>query len=51
MAHASMHGYDLSPEQALREIQADRRRRSYVAMVLFALSTAAIITTFYFSYR
>jgi hypothetical protein len=51
MAHASMHGYDLTPEQALREIQAERRRRGYIAMIMFALSTAAIITSFYFAYR
>lgn len=51
MAHASMHGYDLSPEQALREIKAERRRRSYIALMMFALSGAAVITSFYFSYR
>lgn len=51
MAHASAHGYDLSPEQALREIQAERRRRGFIAVMMFALSTAAIVTSFYFSYR
>jgi hypothetical protein len=51
MAHASTHGYDLSPEQALREIQAERRRRGFIALMLFALSTAAVVVSFYFSYR
>jgi hypothetical protein len=51
MAHASMHGYDLSPEQALREIKAERRRRSYIALIVFALSGVAIIASFYLSYR
>lgn len=51
MAHVFPHGHDLSPEQALREIQAERRRRGYIAVLMFALSTAVIVTSFYFSYR
>lgn len=51
MAHVSIHGSDLSPEQALREIQAERRQRGFIAVLMFALSTAAIVTSFYFSYR
>jgi len=46
-----MHGYDLTPEQALREIRAERRRRGFIALLMFGLSTAAIVTSFYFSYR
>jgi hypothetical protein len=51
MAHASTRDYDSSPEQALREINAERTRRSWIALILFVLSAVAIATSFYFSYR
>jgi len=51
MAHAATHSYDLSPEEALREIKAERARRSWIALFLFLLSTGAVIASFYFSYR
>jgi hypothetical protein len=51
MAHALTHLHDLSPEEALREIKAERSRRSWIALFLFVLSAGAIVTSFYFSYR
>ena len=50
MAHAS-HAYDYSPEEALREIQSERSRRSWIALILFVLAAAATGTGFYLSYR
>jgi hypothetical protein len=51
MAHATTNTYDFTPEEALREIKAERTRRSWIALILFVLSGAAIATSFYFSYR
>ena len=52
MIHATAHAYDqLTPEEALREINAERSRRSWIALILFVLSGAAIITVSYFSTR
>jgi hypothetical protein len=51
MAHAITHAYDLTPEEAIREIKADRTRRSWIALVLFLLSAGALLTSFYLSYR
>ena len=51
MAHATTHSHDFTPEEALREIKADRSRRGWTALILFVLSGAAVITGFYFSYR
>jgi len=51
MAHATTHSHDLTPEEALHEINADRSRRAWIALILFGLSGAAIIASFYFSYR
>lgn len=50
MAHAT-HADDYTPEEALREIQAERTRRSWVALFLFLLCGAAALTAFYMSYR
>jgi hypothetical protein len=52
MAQATTHayGYD-SPEEALRQIQAERTRRSWIALILFVLATLAVAGSFYFSYR
>jgi hypothetical protein len=51
MAHAITHSYDLTPEEAIREIKADRQRRSWIALGLFLLSAGALFTSFYLSYR
>lgn len=51
MAHATTHASDFSPEEGLREINAERTRRSWIALILFVVSGAAIATGFYFSYR
>jgi len=51
MAHATTHSFDLSPEDALREIKSERSRRSWIALFLFVLCGAAIFTGFYLSYR
>jgi len=51
MAHATAHASDFSPEEGLREINAERTRRSWIALILFLVSGAAIATGFYFSYR
>jgi len=51
MAHATTHSHDFTPEEALREIKADRSRRGWMALILFVLSGAALLTSFYFSYR
>lgn len=50
MAHAS-HTYDYSPEEALREIQSERSRRSWIALILFVLAAIATGSFFYLSYR
>jgi hypothetical protein len=50
MAHAT-HADDYSPEEALREIQSERSRRSWLALFLFVLCGAAAIAAFYLSYR
>ena len=51
MAHAITHAYDLTPEEALHEIKAERSRRAWIALFLFLLSAGAIVTSFYLSYR
>ena len=51
MAHAITHSHDFTPEEALREIKADRTRRAWIALILFMLSGAAVIASFYISYR
>lgn len=51
MAHATTHASDFSPEEGLREINAERTRRSWIAVILFGISSAAIAAGFYFSYR
>ena len=51
MAHAATHSHDLSPEEALHEIKAERARRSWIALFLFLLSAGAVIASFYLSYR
>ena len=51
MAHAISHAYHLTPEEALREIKAERSRRAWIALFLFLLSAGAIVTSFYLSYR
>ncbi|RYZ04003.1 MAG: hypothetical protein EOO73_25445 [Myxococcales bacterium] len=50
MAHAT-HVSDFSPEEGLREINADRTRRSWIAAVLFVVSAAGVAAGAYFSYR
>lgn len=50
MAHAT-HVSDFSPEESLREINAERKRRSWIAAALFAASAGAVVTGAYFSYR
>ena len=49
MAHVS-HAYDYSPEEALREIKAERSRRAWIALILFVLSAVGIAASFYYSY-
>jgi len=52
MGHAITHAYDdYSPEEALHQIQAERSRRSWLALLLFLLCGGAAITAFYLSYR
>ncbi len=51
MAHSTTHSHDLTPDEALREINADRSRRAWIALILFILSGMAVIASFYFSYR
>jgi len=51
MANAGTHSIDLTPEQALREIKAERARRSWIALFLFLLSAGAVVLSFYLSYR
>ena len=51
MAHATTHSHDFTPEEALREIQSDRSRRAWIALILFVLSAVGIAASFYFSYR
>jgi len=51
MAHASSRLYALDPDEALREIKAERARRGWMAVILFVLSGAAIVASFYLSYR
>ena len=51
MAHSTTHDEDFTVEQAMHEIKADRARKAWIAAILFVLSGAAIVTSFYFSYR
>ena len=51
MAHATTHSHDFTPEEALREIKADRSRRAWIALILFMLSSVAVVASFYLSYR
>jgi hypothetical protein len=51
MAHATTHAYDYSPEEALQRIKAERKSRSWIAMILFVLSALAVAGSAYFSYR
>jgi hypothetical protein len=51
MAHSITHDRDFTVEEALREIKSERARRSWIALILFVLSGAAIVASFYFSYR
>lgn len=51
MAHAITHSPELSVDEAVREINSDRTRRSWIALILFVLSGAALLAAVYFSYR
>ena len=51
MAHSITHGHDFTVEEALSAIKSERTRRSWTAVILFGLSAAAVVATFYFSYR
>jgi hypothetical protein len=51
MAQASSHAYDYDTDEALREIKAERTRRSWIALILFGLATVGLGATLYFSYR
>mgnify|MGYP001598860286 CR=1 FL=1 len=50
MAHAT-HADDYTPDEALHQIQAERSRRSWIALFLFVLCGAATVGAFYLSYR
>jgi hypothetical protein len=50
MAHV-IPAHDYSPDEALREINAERSRRSWLALFLFVLCGALTATAFYLSYR
>jgi len=51
MASSITHPHDLSVDEAMREINSDRSRRSWIALILFLVSGAAIAIAAYFSYR
>jgi hypothetical protein len=51
MPHASTHAYDYDTDQALREIKAERTRRSWTALILFALAAIGVAASMYYSYR
>jgi hypothetical protein len=51
MAHSITVAHDLTVDEAVREIRSDRTRRSWIALILFVLSGAALLTGFYMSYR
>jgi hypothetical protein len=51
MAHSITHDQDLSVDDAVRALNSERTRRSWIALILFVLSGAAVITGFYLSYR
>ncbi len=50
MAHVA-HVSEFSAEESLREINAERTRRSWIAAILFVVSAAAVTAGAYFSYR
>ena len=50
MSHAT-HVSEFNAEQGIREINAERTRRSWIAAVLFVLSAVAVTAGAYFSYR
>jgi nitrate reductase NapE component len=47
----STHVSDFNPEEGVREIQAERRRRSWLAAVLFAVCAVAFVGAAHLSYR
>jgi hypothetical protein len=52
MAHATTHpGYDFTPEEAISEIKAERKRKSLIAGAAFAAGALALAAGAYFSYR
>jgi hypothetical protein len=52
MAHAHPHsGYDFTPEEAISEIKAERKRRSWLAAAAFVVGALALAAGAYFSYR
>jgi hypothetical protein len=50
MTHVA-HVSEFSPEEGLREINAERTRRSWIAAVLFVACAVAVTAGAYFSYR
>jgi hypothetical protein len=50
MAHET-HVSDSSPEESIREINAERKRRSWIAAILLVVSAGAVTGGAYFSYR
>ena len=51
MAHSITHDHDRSVEDAVRALNSERTRRSWIALILFVLSGAAVVIGFYMSYR
>jgi hypothetical protein len=52
MAHAHSHpGYDFTPEEAIDEIKAERKRKSLIAGAAFLAAGIALVLAVYMSYR
>ena len=51
MAHSMTQDHNLSVDEAVRALKSERTRRSWIALILFVLSGAAVITGFSMAYR
>lgn len=51
MAHSITHDDEMSVDEAVRALNSERTRRSWIALILFVLSGAAVIIGGYMSYR
>lgn len=51
MAHEATHTHDYDPDEALHRLQSERSSRTWIALILFLVSAAAVAGSFYLAYR